>query len=70
LTEALAGTVSGTVLPISYHSELQLIADPSLRHAPELFLNAARLDRSIALNTDDYFRLARPRIEPIALTRP
>ncbi|WUI00090.1 YbaK/prolyl-tRNA synthetase associated domain-containing protein [Spirillospora sp. NBC_00431] len=63
--EELAGSVSGTVLPFSYHPRLELIADPALLNAPELFFNAARLDRSIALATDDYVRLAAPRIEPI-----
>ncbi len=32
----------------------------------ELFFNAARLDQSIALATEDYVALAQPRIEPIS----
>lgn len=63
--EELAGSVSGTVLPFSYHPRLELVADPALLNAPELFFNAARLDRSIALDTTDYVRLATPRIAPI-----
>lgn len=63
--EELAGSVSGTVLPFSYHPRLELVADPALFEAPELFFNAARLDRSIALATDDYARLAAPRVAPI-----
>ncbi|MFC6886852.1 MULTISPECIES: YbaK/EbsC family protein [Actinomadura] len=63
--EELAGSVSGTVLPFSYHPQLEVIADPALLRAPELFFNAARLDRSIALATDDYVRLADPRVVPI-----
>ncbi|ROT33342.1 YbaK/prolyl-tRNA synthetase associated domain-containing protein [Micromonospora sp. HM5-17] len=63
--EELAGSVSSTVLPISYHPDLELIADPALLRIPELYFNAARLDRSIALATDDYVRLAAPRIAPI-----
>lgn len=63
--EELAGSVSGTVLPFSYHPRLELVADPSLLIAPELFFNAARLDRSMALSTKDYIRIANPRIEPI-----
>lgn len=58
--EELAGSVSGTVLPFSYHPRLGLVADPALREPPELFFNAARLDRSIALATDDYVRVAAP----------
>ncbi len=64
--EELAGSVSGTVLPFSYHPRLELIADPALFDVPELFFNAARLDRSIALSTEDYARLAEPRVAPIA----
>ena len=63
--EQLAGSVSGTVLPISYHPQLELIADPALLAHPELFFNAARLDRSIALASEDYVRLAAPRVEAI-----
>lgn len=66
--EELAGSVSGTVLPISYHPDLELIADPKLLRLPELFFNAARLDRSIALATEDYVRLAAPRIAAISTT--
>jgi Ala-tRNA(Pro) deacylase len=64
--EALAGSVTGTVLPFSYSPELELIVDPGLLGFDELFFNGARLDRSVALATVDYLRLARPRIEPIA----
>jgi Ala-tRNA(Pro) deacylase len=66
--EALAGSVSGTVLPISYHPRLELIADPALLTFPELFFNAGRLDRSVALDTKDYVRIAAPRVEHIATT--
>lgn len=66
--EALAGSMSGTVLPISHHPELALVADPALLTFPELFFNAARLDRSIALATEDYVRLAAPRLERIVAT--
>ena len=65
--EELAGSVSGTVPPVSYHPRLELIADPALFQAPELFFNAARLDRSIALATDDYARLAAPPLTPISV---
>jgi Ala-tRNA(Pro) deacylase len=65
-TEELAGSVVGTVLPLSYHPDLELVADPSLLAAPELYFNAARLDRSLALDSQDYLRLARPRLASIA----
>jgi Ala-tRNA(Pro) deacylase len=63
--EELAGSVSGTVLPFSYDPRLELVADPAVLRTPELFFNAARLDRSIALAVDDYLRLATPRLAPI-----
>jgi len=65
--EELAGSVSGSVLPISYSPRLELIVDPSLCDIPELYFNAARLDRSVALNTQDYLRLAAPQIARIAV---
>jgi Ala-tRNA(Pro) deacylase len=63
--EELAGSVSGTVLPVSYHPQLELIVDPSLLSHDELYFNAARLDRSMALATEDYLRVAKPRVERI-----
>lgn len=48
-------------------ARLELIVDPSLCDVPELDFNAARLDRSVALNTQDYLRLAAPRIARIAV---
>jgi Ala-tRNA(Pro) deacylase len=64
--EELAGCPAGTILPFSYHPRLEVIADPALLDRPELYFNAARLDRSIALATSDYVRLAAPRIGRIA----
>jgi Ala-tRNA(Pro) deacylase len=63
--EELAGSVVGTVLPFSHHPDLELIVDPALLEFPELYFNAARLDRSMALVTKDYIRVATPRVAPI-----
>jgi Ala-tRNA(Pro) deacylase len=63
--EQLAGSISGTILPFSFHPDLELVADPALLTHPEIYFNAARLDRSLALNTEDYVRLADPKIHPI-----
>ncbi|MEW9547369.1 YbaK/prolyl-tRNA synthetase associated domain-containing protein [Nonomuraea sp. NPDC050783] len=63
--EELAGSVSGTVLPFSYDPRLELVVDPSLLEQPELYFNAARLDRSLALATEDYVRVAEPRVAGI-----
>jgi len=67
IAEKLAGSVSGTILPFSFNPELVLVVDPSLLENEELFFNAARLDRSMALRTSDYQRIAKPRLENIAL---
>ena len=66
--EQLAGSVIGTVLPFGYDERLELIADPALLDRGELYFNAGRLDRSIALASEDYVRLAQPRIARIAAT--
>jgi Ala-tRNA(Pro) deacylase len=64
--EELSGSASGTILPVSFHPDLELIVDPALLAHPEIFFNAARLDRSVALDTGDYVRLAGPRLAPLA----
>lgn len=69
IAEGLAGSVTGTILPFSFNPELELIADPGLLESDELYFNAARLDRSMALNTNDYVLIAKPRIERIAEIR-
>ncbi|GAA2000596.1 mischarged aminoacyl-tRNA deacylase [Nocardiopsis rhodophaea] len=66
VAECLAGTPVGTIPPFSFHEELELIADPEVFEFPEVFFNAPRLDRTIALPSTDYRAIAEPRIEPIA----
>jgi Ala-tRNA(Pro) deacylase len=70
VAEQLSMTVVGTVLPFSFRSDLELIADPALLRSAELFFNAGRLDRSIALKTSDYVSIAAPRFEAIAESQP
>lgn len=50
----MSGSVSGTIPPFTFHPELRFIVDPELLSHPEIVFNAARLDRSLALNTQDY----------------
>jgi len=64
----LAASVTGTILPFSFHPELELVVDPGLFTHAELFFNAGRLDRSIALDAKDYVRLADPQVHPIAVS--
>ena len=42
------------------------IADPSVLINDEIYFNAARLDRSMALKSQDYAALVKPRVERIA----
>ncbi|MEV0319777.1 YbaK/EbsC family protein [Streptomyces sp. NPDC050658] len=64
--ERLAGSVSGTILPFSFDPELELVVDPALLAHEEIFFNAARLDRSLALSAADYEAIAEPRKAEIA----
>jgi Ala-tRNA(Pro) deacylase len=66
VAETLAGSVVGTVLPFSFSDELELIVDPAVLETEELYFNAARLDRSMALRTEEYAAVAKPRVERIA----
>ncbi|PIU20853.1 MAG: hypothetical protein COT15_05145 [Candidatus Diapherotrites archaeon CG08_land_8_20_14_0_20_34_12] len=66
IAERLAGSVVGTVLPFSFNPDLELIVDPALLKNEEIFFNAARLDRSMALKVNDYIRVVKPRLEHIA----
>jgi Ala-tRNA(Pro) deacylase len=65
IAERLAGSVAGTILPFSFSPELELIVDPLLLENDELYFNAARLDRSMAIRSSDYAAMARPRVERI-----
>jgi Ala-tRNA(Pro) deacylase len=69
IAERLAGSVAGTILPFSFISELELVVDPSLLENDEIYFNAARLDRSMALKASDYLAVAKPRLERIAEVR-
>ncbi len=61
VAERLAGSVVGTVLPFAFDPALELVVDPALLDHDEIYFNAARLDRSLALKTSDYVELAKPR---------
>lgn len=64
--EELAGTPVGTIPPFSFDERMELFVDPEVLQHPEVFFNAARFDRSIALATVDYEAIAKPTVEPIA----
>ena len=69
IAERLAGSVAGTILPFSFHHDLELVVDPLVLENDEIYFNAARLDRSMALKTSDYAAVAKPRLERIVEVR-
>lgn len=61
--DALTGCVFGAIPPFSFHPELLLVADPLLfTRFDELAFNAGSLERSLILATQDYQRIAQPRV--------
>ena len=61
LARELTGCEIGAIPPFSFNEELHLVVDPTLRtRHDEIAFNAGRLDASIVMRTDDYFRLAAP----------
>ena len=66
----LARTKPGTVLPFVMHEDVELVVDIDVFAAPQLYFNAAQLDRSIRLATEDYrVLIGDARIERIAEAR-
>ena len=68
--ERLGGSVVGTILPFSFDPALELVADPKILETTEMFFNAARLDRSLCLATEDYRTIANPRVARVAQVVP
>ncbi|WP_296952012.1 YbaK/prolyl-tRNA synthetase associated domain-containing protein [uncultured Massilia sp.] len=59
----MTGCVLGAIPPFSFHPDLVLVADPDLfGRYREIAFNAGRLDASMVLDSDDYLRVARPRL--------
>lgn len=65
--ERLSRSVSGSIIPFAFDPALELLVDPDLLQHEEIYFNAGTLDRSIALRTADYIRLAQPVVKRIAL---
>jgi Ala-tRNA(Pro) deacylase len=71
VAERLAGSVAGTVLPFAFHPDLELIADPAVLGGDQVFFNAALLERSMALATEDWqARGSRRFVHPNPTRRP
>ena len=64
--QELTGCVIGAIPPFSFNDRLQVLADPLIRENEEVVFNAGRLDRSIFMRLEDYIRIAKPLLVPIA----
>ena len=63
---ATTGCVIGAIPPFTDDAALRLVVDPALvEQFDEIAFNAGRLDRSIVLDTADYFRLVQPEQAPL-----
>jgi Ala-tRNA(Pro) deacylase len=67
--ERLTRCVSGAIVPFSFDPRLQLVVDPELLEEDEIWFNAARLDRSLAMSPHDYAELAEPLFAAVAERR-
>ena len=62
------GCVIGAIPPFSFDPAIHLITDPELLDRfDEIAFNAGRLDTSIVLNSQDYLRIAKPKLVTITL---
>ena len=62
------GCVIGAIPPFVFDTGITLVADPLLfEQFDEIAFNAGRLDASIVLDSQDYLRIARPLLVPIAV---
>ncbi|MEU2879661.1 MULTISPECIES: YbaK/EbsC family protein [Streptomyces] len=64
--ERLTGCVSGAIVPFSFDPRLRLVVDPELLEQDEIWFNAARLDRSLAMSPRTYAEVARPLFAAVA----
>jgi Ala-tRNA(Pro) deacylase len=65
--QELTGCVIGAIPPFSFNDQLPVLADPLIQQNEHVVFNAGRLDRSIFMSLEDYIRIAKPQIVPIAL---
>jgi len=65
IAEELSGAPTGAVLPFSFHPSLELMVEPALLESDDIYFNAARLDRSMALSSREYIAVAKPRLVAI-----
>lgn len=68
--ERLTGCVSGSIIPFSFDPRLRLMVDHDLLNEVEIYFNAARLDRSVALSSSAYQLIAAPLAAAISARGP
>jgi len=56
----LTGCEMGAVPPFTFHQDLHLLADPTIKENSEIVFNAGVLDCSIFMSVDDYIKVANP----------
>jgi Ala-tRNA(Pro) deacylase len=66
--ERMSGCTSGCLIPFSFDEAFSIVFDLALLEPPEVYFNAACLDRSIAVNPHDLVALSRPRLAEISRT--
>lgn len=67
LARQRTGCEIGAIPPFVFDTTITLIAEPALfEQFSEIAFNAGRLDTSIVLDSQDYLRIASPRLIPIA----
>lgn len=60
------GCVVGAIPPFTFSARIELVVDPALVEGfEEIAFNAGRLDRSMVLNSQDYLRVAQPKLHPL-----
>lgn len=71
LARELTGCVIGAIPPLSFDPRILLIVDPQLTSRYEqIAFNAGRLDASMVLSTEDYLRIAQPRLLSVTQDAP
>ena len=64
--QELTRCVIGAIPPFAFSDQLQVLADPLIQQNEEVVFSAGRLDCSIFMKCDDYLRIAKPSLVPIA----
>lgn len=66
VAEHFGRAVIGSIPPFSFDPHLEVVVDVRVLDHPAIYFNAARLDRSVALDVRSYLKVGNPRIARIA----